>query len=89
MSLKPVWAATEEECVGDVRRQFISAPVLQHRMSFSPSQAAGGVSLAWHRGHQAGVHDAYLTLKKDHPRAAFELREAFGMSEDGAIRADV
>jgi hypothetical protein len=44
----------------------------------------GSPATAWHRGHQAGIHDAYLTLKKAYPEAAEELRKAFGMTEDGS-----
>ena len=43
----------------------------------------GSAAVGWHRGHQAGVHDSYLTLKKAYPEAAEELRKAFGMTKDG------
>lgn len=42
--------------------------------------------LAWRRGHQAGIHDAYMTLKQDNPRIAERLRNAFEMQKDGSYR---
>lgn len=46
---------------------------------------SAGVDLAWYRGHHAGIYDAFLTLKKQHPRIAKHLREAFNMNDDGSL----
>lgn len=39
--------------------------------------------LAWYRGHQAGIYDAYLTLRKQYPHAAKALIDAFDMNAEG------
>ena len=53
----------------------------------SPNLAAGATSTAWYRGHQCGIHDAFLTLKNEYPQIAKQLLEAFHMQEDGSIHA--
>lgn len=44
-----------------------------------------GPLTAFYRGHQTGIHSAYLTIKQKYPRVAEELRRAFGLNEDGSI----
>ena len=79
---------TEEECVGSIKRQFICTnPDMQYRVMISPNLAAGSTSTAWYRGHQCGIHDAFLTLKDEYPQIARQLREAFHIQEDGSIHA--
>lgn len=79
-------AADCDEATADIRNQFIARdPMFQSRRSFSASAAAGGVKLAWYRGHQGGVHDAYLAIRRKHPGAAAAILEEFGMSRDGSL----
>lgn len=47
-----------------------------------PSQALG-----WYRGRHAGLYDAYLTIRQDHPRIAEKFRKAVGFDKDGAFRS--
>ncbi len=42
-------------------------------------------SVAWYRGHQAGMHDAYLTIKQEHPRIAEKFRKCAGFNKDGSF----
>lgn len=75
-----------DESTADIREQFISRdPMFQSRRSFSASAAAGGVKLAWYRGHQGGIHDAYLAIRRKYPEAAKAILEEFGMSRDGGF----
>lgn len=83
--MKVQYGTTEEKSIGQLKRQFIVDPSLQAKVRFSATDAEGSTVLAWHRGRLAGVYDAYLTLKEEHPRIAKKLRETFGMSEDGSI----
>lgn len=79
-------AADCDEATADIREQFISRdPMFQSRRSFSASAASGGVKLGWYRGHQAGIHDAYLAIRRKHPEAAKAILEEFGMSRDGSL----
>lgn len=74
--MKPVRATTEwEGCKG-------IPPKKRGPRGGGPRRGGG---LAWHRGHHAGIYDAYLTVKQEHPRVAEKLRRAFGMEEDGSI----
>lgn len=48
--------------------------------------ANSSTSLAWYRGHQSGIFDAFKALKQlGHPRIAKKLRAQFMMDEDGTI----
>lgn len=86
--LTAVHDMTEEESIGSLTRQFVlTDPTMQHRVMMSPNLAAGATSTAWYRGRLCGIHDAFLTLKDKYPQAAKQLREAFGMHEDGSIHA--
>ena len=40
-------------------------------------------TLAWYRGRHAGLYDAYLMLKADHPRVAEAFRKACGFNARG------
>jgi len=83
--LKPKHSITEKEATEDLKRQFIRHPRFQSKVRISASQAAGGTTLGWYRGHHAGIHSAYLTLKKDYKEAAEALLEAYGMDKKGNI----
>ncbi len=84
--LTAVHSMSETESVGSLQRQFVIAnPEMQYRVMISPSLAAGSVSTAWYRGHQCGIHDAFLTLKDEYPQVAKQLREAFSMGEEGSL----
>lgn len=50
-----------------------------------PAGRREGKQVAWYRGHQAGVYDAYLTVKTRYPRVAEELRKCFGMDKEGSL----
>ena len=69
--LIPVNSIDEFEAVGDLN-------IKKGRYRF-------GQGLGWHRGKQAGLHSAYLTLKKYYPEAAKALIDAWGMDENGDI----
>ena len=43
------------------------------------------VSLAWYRGYDAGIYDAYKKLRRKHPLGAQALLDAFGMNSKGEI----
>jgi hypothetical protein len=68
--LSRVRAITEDEALAD--------------MTVRHGRRVGSPGVAWYRGHQAGVLDCVLTLKKKYPRIAEELRKAFGMKADGS-----
>lgn len=67
-TLKRVFSISESEALRDMTRN---------------NRVAGSPGVAWHRGHQAGVWDAILTLKQISPRMADKVRRAFGMNEEG------
>jgi hypothetical protein len=74
----------------DLRRRFIHpVPRQQAGIKFSASDAAGCIELAWLRGQQTGIHDAYLAIRREHPEAADFLLERFRMSKDGNYRLNV
>lgn len=84
--LKIRHGATEEYCIGKLKRQFVHpTPELQKKILSSPAQAEGAVVLAWQRGCYAGTHDAYLTLREAYPEAAQALLDAWNMDEHGVI----
>lgn len=41
--------------------------------------------LAWYRGYHAGLYDAYLTIKQEHPRVAEKFRKAARLTVDGCL----
>ena len=49
------------------------------------SRIEGSVELAYRRGHHAGTHDAYLTIKKKYPKAGQFLLNKNSMDKDGVI----
>ena len=53
-----------------------------------PSGYREDKTLAWYRGHHAGIWDAYLTIKAEHPRVAEKFRKAAGLTKDGALGED-
>lgn len=74
------------ENTADLRRRFVHPhPEFQARMKISGSEASGAIELAWYRGHQAGLYDAYLKLRGPYPAAANRILKVFGMSKDGAL----
>ncbi len=50
-----------------------------------PEGRREGKTLAWYRGRQAGIYDAYLTIRRRYPQAAKDLIEAYDMNKDGNI----
>jgi hypothetical protein len=72
------------ECTKDLQRHFVGHPRTQDKKRFSAGEAAGAIELAWYRGHQSGVYDAYKAIKKLHPETAIEILERFRMNEDGS-----
>lgn len=75
-----------DEATADIRHQFVAPdPMFQSRRRFSPSEVNAGVKLAWYRGHQAGVHDAYKAIRRAYPEAARAILEKFDMSRDGSM----
>ena len=73
------------DCIDDIKRKFIKHPHFQSRVRTSPSQVVGNAEISFYRGRHAGVHDAYLTIKKKYPDAAKALLRAYGMDEEGHI----
>ena len=71
--------------IEDLKRTFIRHPSMQHKVRFSASEAAGSVELGWHRGKQAGIHEAHLSLLKKFPLAAKYLLKKYRMNTDGTI----
>lgn len=51
-----------------------------------PAGRREGKQVPWYRGHQAGIHDSYLTLKTKYPRIAEEFRRCFGIEKDGSYQ---
>lgn len=83
--LKAKYGMSEREATQDIRRHYIPHPLMRHKVRTSPSEAAGNATLGWYRGHHGGVYSAYLTLRKQFPKAANALLEAFGMDKTGAM----
>ncbi|KKK99333.1 hypothetical protein LCGC14_2633780, partial [marine sediment metagenome] len=81
--MKPVQSITEQEALADL----IGPPPPPGVPSARWNRKLQGADphIAWYRGHQAGVHDASLTIEKRYPRVAKQLREAFNMDEEGSI----
>jgi len=83
MALKPICGITAQEAIADLVGPPPPRGVPNAR--WNRKLMGGEPHLAWYRGHQAGVHDAVLTIQKRYPGVAKQLREAFEMREDGAI----
>lgn len=49
-------------------------------------RVAGSIEMAFLRGQQTGRHDAYLKVRRKHPKAAAALLKAFSMNAKGEIR---
>ncbi len=83
MALEPIRATDVDDALADVNPTKAPRGVSQRAWykGRPPSQ-----SLGWHRGHQAGLHDAFLTVNQRYPRVAKQLREAFGLDEDGSMK---
>ena len=82
-----VEAELENECIGDLKRTFISGHEhFQDRMMFSPSQAAGSTTVAWYRGRLLGEYEACKALRRKYPKAAAYLFAHFGLNKDGSRR---
>ena len=77
----------EGECLEDIKRRYSkSDPRLQARVRVCASEVTGNAALGFYRGRQAGVYDAYRTLRQEYPQAARALLNAFGMDpKDGSI----
>lgn len=84
--MKPVRSIEPDEGIADIRKRFIrNDPQRQRKVKTSISELLGNAELAWGRGRQCGIHDAYLTLKQKYPKIAEELRKAYNMTKDGAF----
>jgi len=71
--------------VEDLKRQFVRGPTTQHLVKISASQAAGSTELAWYRGAQSGMFEAYKIIKRSHPKAAKLLLDKTGMNKRGNL----
>ncbi len=73
---------TAEEACKDInpRKAPRGTPQMLYRRAGQQSQ-----NLGWYRGHQAGLYDAYLTLKAEHPRIAEKFRKAAGLDCQGNL----
>ncbi len=70
----PAQLATE-----DLRKEL---PIHRTGTGFAKS---GAPELAWLRGHQAGIYDAYKLLRRKYPDAALSLLTQFSMNPNGTI----
>lgn len=77
--------AYENECIGDLKAQFIKHPQTQHKARFSAADAAGSTALGFWRGRHAGLVDAHDAISKKYPKAAAALRAEFGFDVNGVI----
>lgn len=86
--LRPVRRITPEEALVDIQPTPAPDGIPQQRWNLGmPQGKREGKALGWYRGHQAGVHDSYMTLKNRHPKAAKDLILAFRMdAKTGTIR---
>lgn len=84
MKLKAVYSISESDALADINPR--KAPPGIPQALYSRGRGVHSQSLGWHRGRQAGIHSAYLTLQKAYPKAAAALIEAFGMDKDGVIQ---
>ncbi len=81
--LQPVYSKADEG-IANLKSQFISHPLVQHKRRISASMAVGSTEIGWRRGQQTGIYDAYRTLRKEFPKAAKALLNAYGMEKDGS-----
>ena len=80
------------EVVGDLQDRFISPSgdaVMQVKIRSSPDQVCGALEMACRRGFQAGIHDAYLSLRENHPVAALALLETYKMDKNGTLQYEI
>ena len=79
----------EDECIADLRRKFVlHNRIVQSKVRISQSEAAGSTTIGFYRGRQAGIHDAYCTLRNKFPKAAAALLTAYRMDDDGSVRVE-
>lgn len=83
--LQPRRSITEKKALVDIMPPKPPPGVPSARWNKAYPASWGDVAVGWHRGHQAGIHSAYLTLKKHYPNAARQLIEAFSMDEKGVV----
>lgn len=84
MKLEPKLSTTERKALKDLRGPD-PPPGVSQRLWGKSHPRPNQEGLAWHRGHQAGLQSAALTIEQKYPRVARELREALGMDSDGNI----
>lgn len=78
--LKRITKSDPRDITDQLRKRFYSPDAeIQARKSISPSEAVGSAELAYYRGRDAGIFDAYLTLRQVYPEAANALLKAFNM----------
>lgn len=75
---------TEPE-LENIFRKYIRDPRLQLKIPVNIAEILGNVSLAFYRGRQVGIHDAYLALAKEHPIIANKILKHFHMNKEGSI----
>lgn len=84
--LQPVSSISASDALHDINpsRAPHGIPTARWRRGAQPGRREDK-SLAWYRGHHAGVYDAALTIKQHYPRVAAALLRAFSMKADGSI----
>ena len=81
--LSPVMSITEDDALRDMRGPP-APPGISQRV-WAKGRNAGGCGVSWHRGRQAGLHDAILTVAQKYPRVAKQLADAYGIDKKGNI----
>lgn len=75
-----------EKCLKDLKGQFKSPdPRFQTRRRFSVDTITGSLEIAFLRGYQFGIHDAYKKIRRKYPDAAKKILKSFSMRKDGSI----
>ncbi len=84
--MKLVRATKAREAIADISPTRAPDGFPTHRWNQSMNEGRReNKELAWYRGHHAGLYDAYLTIKAEHPRVAEKFRKAAGLTEEGLL----
>ena len=87
--MKLVKGITADKACANINPRHAPPGVPQARWNAGEPRGCREVKdVAWYRGHQAGLHDAYETIKQEHPRIAEKFRKCAGFNKDGSITAD-
>ncbi len=73
-------AKAEREAIGDIRTDT------RKRAAAFGRSSSGGATLAWYRGRHSGWVECVERLNRRHPLAAKELRDHFGLDEEGNLK---